>query len=280
MASVKRGARKTRSTSRRQADDEPQALLEDEVTVEIEDLATFDESINILLYGPSGSGKTVLAGGAPNATFLSTEKGVVAAKRVGHKTGLIRTPDWEHVVAGLKLAEQRLGPDDWLIVDSITKMQILYVRWILKVNNIRNSSRDLDIPAIKDHQKWQNGFMRFIDKICDAPYNSIMVATSMIKTDEDGEDIVLPNITGKDYAISSYVCAAADVALYYDVSKVASTDDNTVRRALAQKYPPFFAKDRYNCLGKWIDVAEGEFWAMNDIIGMIYEALDSDADAA
>jgi hypothetical protein len=249
----------------------------DEVEVDIEDLGSFAESINILLYGPSGVGKTVLAGGAPNATFFSTEKGVIAARRAGHKAGLIRVPTWEHVVAGLKVADARLGPEDWLIVDSITKMQMLYIRWILKVNNQRNGSRDLDIPAIQDHQKWQNGYMRFIDHIVDAQYNSILIATQMMKEDEEGEDMILPAITGKGYAIAEYVCAQTDVNLYYNVSATASTDDMTIRRALAQPYPPYHAKDRYNCLGKFVDVEENDFGAMNGIIGSIQSSLDEPA---
>jgi hypothetical protein len=239
------------------------------VDVAIEDLGAFTKSKNIIIYGPSGVGKTVLAGGAPNATFLSTETGVVAAQRAGHQAGLIYAPSWEHVVAGLKLAEEKLGPEDWLVVDSVTKMQQLLIRWILKENNKRNVSRDLDIPAVKDHQKWQNMFSRFIQNIIDAPYNSIMVATSMIKDDEEGDEIVLPNIVGKNFTMAQNFCAEADMVLYYAVSKTASTEKHTVRRILAQPYPPYTAKDRYDCLGKYYDVEEGEYNAMEDIVALI-----------
>jgi hypothetical protein len=241
----------------------------DLVDVRIEDLASFTKSKNIIIYGPSGVGKTVLAGGAPRATFLSTETGVVAAQRAGHEAGLIYAPSWEHVVAGLKLADEKLGEDDWLVVDSVTKMQQLLIRWILKVNNQKNASRDLDIPAVKDHQKWQNAFARFIQKIIDAPYNSIMVATSMMKDDEEGDEIVLPNIVGKNYTMAQNFCAEADMLLFYNVSKTASTEDNTVRRILAQPYPPWMAKDRYHCLGKFYDVEEDDFGAMADIIELV-----------
>jgi len=239
------------------------------VDVEIEQLGTFTKSKNIIIYGPSGVGKTVLAGGAPNATFLSTETGVVAAQRAGHQAGLIYAPSWEHVVAGLKLADEKLGPEDWLIVDSVTKMQQLQIRWILQENHKKNASRDLDIPAVKDHQKWQNMFGRFIQKIIDAPYNSILVATSMMKDDEEGDEIVLPNIVGKNYSIAQNFCADADMILFYNVSKTASTPDNTVRRVLAQPYPPWMAKDRYHCLGKFFDVEEDDFDAMAEIIDLI-----------
>lgn len=241
------------------------------VEIEIEELSSFTESINILLYGPSGHGKTVLAGGAPNATFLSTEKGVVSAQRAGSKAKLMRAPDWEHVLAALAKAEQTLGPDDWLIVDSITKMQVLMIRWILRVAREEKPDRDLDIPAIQDHQKWQNMFLRFIDRIIDAPYNSILVATAMYKTDEEGEDIVLPALTGKDYAISAYCCAQADAVWYYAVRPQKNPADPMIRRVLCQPYPPYFAKDRYNAMGRRQDVGEGDYNAMAEFIDMIKE---------
>lgn len=266
--------------TRRQAEEEPEALVADAVDVIVEDLADFSSnaSKNIVLYGPSGHGKTVLAGGAPNATFLSTEAGAVAAKRAGSTAKLIRTPTWEHVEAGIKLAGNTMGKGDWLIVDSATKMQQLLLRWILQENNKRKPNRDLDIPAIKDHQKWQNMFLRFISNLVDAEYNTILVATAMYKEDEEGEPLVMPNILGKDYTISQNFCAEADMVLYYAVSKTASTEDSVIRRVLAQPYPPYFAKDRYDCLGKYFDVEEGNYSAMADIVSAIEQSIGDERD--
>jgi hypothetical protein len=250
-------------------DEEPESIDVDIVDVVVEDMSADNPTKNIIIYGPSGGGKTVLALGAPNATVVATEAGYVSAQRVGHQANLIKAPTWEHVDAAVKLASKTFGPEDWVVYDSITKMQQLNVRWILRKQREKKASRDLDIPAVQDHQKWQNMFVRYITDIIDAPYNSILVATSMIKEDEDSEDIVLPNLVGKNYTISENVMAEADMVLYYGVSKTASTDDETVRRALAQPYPPYRAKDRYNCLGKYVNVYEGNFWAMADIISAI-----------
>jgi len=270
-----RGARRTSAKSAREA---PATIREADVEIEIEDLSDFDESINILLYGPAGHGKTVLAGGAARdyrTVFLSTETGVVAAKRAGSKAQVMRAPDWEHVVAGLNKADNELSPEDWLVVDSGTKMQVLYIRWILRMINEQNAMRDLDIPAIQDHQKWQNGFKRFCDRIIDAHYNTIFITTAMMTENENGDDLVIPHLTGKGYTISDYVSSQFSVALYYAVTEQKSRTENRIRRALAQPFPPYFAKDRYNALGRWQDVEEGDYTAMSDFIGMIYDSLDN-----
>jgi|SRR5580698_3175117 hypothetical protein len=270
----RRGARpsRARANSRTSERENPQSMEAAPVSIEITELPDFNESVNWLLYGPSGHGKTVLAGGAPNATFLSTEKGAIAAKRSGSKARLMRAPDWEHVLASLDKADRELSEKDWLVVDSITKMQVLYLRWILRMIHEQNAARDLDIPAIQDHQKWQNGFMRFIDRVIDAPYNSILIATEMHKEDEEGEELVLPNLTGKNYAISNYVTSQCDIVTYYAVAPQKSRTEPMVRRLLCQPFPPYIAKDRFAVFGRWQDVEEGDFTAMADFIEMILEA--------
>jgi len=92
------------------------------ITVHPEDLQDFNESVNWCIFGNSGVGKTVLAAFAPNNHILSTEKGIVAAKRVGATAKLLRAPSWPYVEASLDWADKNLTPDDWLTVDSSSKM--------------------------------------------------------------------------------------------------------------------------------------------------------------
>lgn len=270
---VRRGA-KTRRPSAKQNREAPEATEADieQVTIEIEDLSAHNPSINWLIHGPSGVGKTVLAGGAPNATFLACERGTISAQRTGSKAGLMRAPDWPHIVAATKLASEKLTLDDWLVVDSLPRAQTMYIRWLLGVRNAENSARDLDIPAIQDHQKWQNAYVRWVDGIIDAPYNAIFLATSMYKTDENGDDIVLPAITGKDYAIAGTICAAMDIVSYYNIAPQKDEEGGTIRRLLCQPFPPYFAKDWYGVFGKSQDIYEGEYGAMAELITMISES--------
>jgi hypothetical protein len=253
-------------------------MMEADVEIHEEDLATSGKTapINMLIHGPSGHGKTLLAGGAANGdrpvTFLSTEtEGVASARAVGSQAKLWRCPSWEHAVAGVKKAEQEFTIDDWMVVDSGTKMQEMYMRWILERENEINPQRDLDIPAIQNHQKYQNGFKRWTDRLIDGQFNVIFITTSMTADDAEGEERIIPHLLGKKGEISDYVSAQFSVALYYSVARESREMRGPVlRRALAQPYPPWYAKDRYMALGRSWDVEDGDYFAMSKMI----EAID------
>lgn len=268
--------------------DAPRARGRDRVlpVVTIEPLDTFDESKNILLFGDSGCGKTVTAISAPNAVLMSTETGAVAAKIVQRiiksKTGLMRTPTWPHVEAALDRADRELGPGHWLIADSITKMQILMIRDMLNLAHEENETRSLDIPALQDHQEWQQKFKRFIDRMIDAPYNTIMIATSMEHDDAEGESWMWPQIIGgqgKNHEVCAYVKAQFDVALYMEVEPPEGKADKTNRRITTETIPPVWAKDRYQALPRFIPVKNGDYTVMRRIVRAIDKALAPEKDS-
>jgi hypothetical protein len=243
------------------------------ITVKVEELADFNESFNWCIYGDSGAGKTVLTSFAPNGYILSTEKGVISAKRVGSKAKLLRAPDWDHVEANIEWADNHLGPKHILVVDSVTKMQDMALDWWLGIQHDENAARDRDIPQIQDHQKWQRMFMRFINHLIDAKYNTIFVATAMRKEDEEGDDLVLPNIVGKDYAIAQNFCAAMDIVSCLRVKKRSDIDAAREAILINDTFPPYFAKDRFNILPRWETIPDGEEGGYDAIAGMIEDIM-------
>lgn len=283
------GARKPARQSPKQIRENPLAMTEAEVEIEIEDLSAPDptkRTINILLHGPSGHGKTLLAGGAAdgsrNVWFLSTEtEGVSSARAVGSQAQLIRAPSWEHAVAGVKWAETNLTGDDWFVIDSGTKMQEMYMRWILERENQINPQRDLDIPAIQNHQKYQNGFKRWCDRIIDGRFNVIFITPSMSVDDAEGEPRVIPLLLGKKGEISDYVSSQFSVAIYYAVARESREMTGPItRRALCQPLPPWYAKDRYMALGKFWDVEENDFFQMSQMITAIEKSRGASGNAS
>lgn len=241
------------------------------VDLEINDLGDVEEPINIVLFGPSGVGKTALASGAPKPVYLSTEKGVISARQAGNPARVIQAKNWAHTHSGIKWAEANLVKGDWLIVDSITKMQQMMLDWVLETQVEQSSRRDLDLPEVQDHQKWQNMFRRFIDRIYNMPCNTIVIATSMERESKSGDDEVIPELMGGErwQQLSHYVCSQAGVVLYYSVTRDKDEDGNRQRYALAQASPPWMAKDRYTALGNGQYVYDGEYDQMGEWIKMI-----------
>jgi hypothetical protein len=228
------------------------------ITVNPEELSDWNESFNWCVYGDSGAGKTVFASFAPRGYILSTEKGVMSAKRVGSKAKLLRAPTWDHVEAGIEWADKNLTDQDVLVVDSVTKMQELLIRWWLGIQHEENEARDIDIPQLQDHQKWQRMFLRFVGHIIEAKYNSVFVATAMRKEDEEGDDLVLPNIVGKDYAIAQNFLADMDIVSCLRVKKRSNMDDPRESMLINDTFPPYFAKDRFNVLPRWETIPDGQ----------------------
>jgi AAA domain-containing protein len=243
------------------------------ITVSPEELADFNESFNWCVYGNSGVGKTVFASFAPRGYILSTEKGVISAKRVGSKAKLLRAPNWDHVEASIEWADKNLTENDVLVVDSVTKMQELLAYWWLGIQNEENAARDIDIMQLQDYQKWQRMFLRFVNHLIDASYNTIFVATAMRREDEEGDDLVLPNIVGKDYAMSQNFCADMDIVSCLRVKK--RSDINAPRESILinDTFPPYFAKDRFNVLPRWETIPDGEEGGYDSIVGMIEDIL-------
>lgn len=271
-SSKRRGVPQRRHTSKQEQED-PTLVSADDVTIVIEEMSKFRESKNIALYGPSGVGKTVLAGGVKDAVFLTTERGLSSALASGSQARIMRAYDWEHILAGMRKADEILTEDDWLIVDSGTKMQQLYMRWILRMANRANSSRSLDIPALRDHQQFQQGTKRFFDHFLDARYNTIIVFGEMeIPTvgEEDEEIETVPHIEGgRTFQVCRYIIGQFDVGIRYSISRTLSEPGHTVRLALTQPTPNHWAKDRYMALGDWQTVEPYDFTAMSDFIWML-----------
>lgn len=235
-----------------------------ELPDEIVDMNDLDETLNVLVYGHSGVGKTVLGGGAD--LVIATEKGVVSARRQGSMAKVWPARTWTDLRNAYAWVEEKceegiLGTKHWITLDSGTVMQEHALADILETAVSNNEERDPDIPAIQDHQKWQNMFKRFVRKFNDLPVNVLYIATEMDGENEEGETIKVPYFQGKGVGISSWVCAQMSAVGYMKVAKVRDksipVNDDTppplkeVRRILWQPNGKVFAKDRSDMCGKF-----------------------------
>lgn len=226
-----------------------------------------DESINMMIYGPSGVGKTVFGGSAQRVLFLAVESGTVSAKRQGSKAHVWPIETWADLEAAYEWLYDHEDPDDpdehhgydWVVIDSLTQMQQIALRAILDDAVKENANRDLDIPAIQDHQKWQNMFKRFVLGFCDLEVNVLFTALVRNEEDEEGEQFVTPDIQGKGYQMSQMVCGMMSAYGFMQVKrkKVQTSDGKSkvkrVRRITWQDTGVIRGKDRYDVLAPYTE---------------------------
>lgn len=203
--------------------------------------------------------------------FCSTERGAISAKRTGSKAKFWPAPDWENTEAMLDWADGHMFQNDWLIMDSVTKMQVLQQRYILKDEHDMRGS-DLDTMQLQHWPKWQTMFMRFIDRMVDSNYNSILVCSSMDGNDKDGEPQIVPAILDtKRSNNAAYVRAQPDECYYLGID---TRKDEPVRKLLTQAVPPWFAKSRYDIFERTMEIEDGDFGTMGWIIDQLMAARD------
>lgn len=181
-----------------------------------------DEYINLLVYGKSGVGKTVFGGSANNVLFIAPEDdGTISAKRMGSKAKKWSVKEWDDINEAYIWLEENPGHGfEWVVIDSITYMQQLLLRAILDDVVAENPTRDLDIPAIQDHQKWQNMFKRFVTRFNALPVNILWTGLVRVEKDEDGEEFLVPDVAGKGYQMAQTICSYMTSFGYLQVKRV------------------------------------------------------------
>lgn len=170
------------------------------------------ESVNLLVYGKSGAGKTVFAGSADRVLFIAPEDdGTISAKRSGSKAHKWPVDNWQDIIDAYmwlyENPEEVAAKYDWVVLDSITRMQHMAMRAILDAAIAENASRDPDIPAIQDWQKYYEMFKRFVLAYNSLPVNVLYTALVRNEVDEEGNDFLTPDIQGKGYQLSQTICS-------------------------------------------------------------------------
>jgi hypothetical protein len=244
------------------------AVAKPSAIVELEDE---DESINLLVHGESGAGKTPFAGSAKNGLLIATEKGTISAQRRGSTMELWKVKNWLDFKKAKKYledcAKDKDGiPYDWVSIDSGTMAQTMLLRHILRTEMKKNpSSRDLDIPQIQDHQKWQNEFKRTMQELVDLPVNLCVTALPMtIEMEDDAgdtEEVTLPQFLGQKGAIAWSIAGMFGAG---GRVRLVKKDGEVKQRVHWTKVGTHWGRDRYSALGNYTDNA-----TLDDILNMI-----------
>jgi hypothetical protein len=117
------------------------------------DVSELDSKVKALIYGPRGSLKSTFAGGAPKAIIFDFERSADSIKFVNPNSDArvlrIRkdkhTP--EQVFKAMRDALKPESPYETLVIDTIDRMQLFYVRDLVKKAN-----RNPPIPLWQDYR--------------------------------------------------------------------------------------------------------------------------------
>lgn len=240
----------------------------------IVELQDEDEFVNLLIYADSGVGKTVFAGSDDDVLFVAPEdNGTLSAKRFGSNAKKWKIHGWPDISDAYKwLSTLDTIPFNWVVLDSLTEMQDMCMRQIIREGAEMNPGRDLDTPQLQDWIPYQNRFMKMVKMFNDLQVNMLYTALQMDEENEDGDKVVLPMMQGKGTQYSKKVCGQMTSFGHMKVTRRKTGVDEEG----APQYEEYrviqwkasktvMAKDRTRCLEPRTIIGEGKLGGLKDV---------------
>ncbi|MDD2326255.1 MAG: AAA family ATPase [Alphaproteobacteria bacterium] len=206
------------------------------------------ESVNMIVYGDSGVGKTVFSGSGrdkgKNDLILAVEHGTSSAGRAGSKANVLTVRKWTELVEAIDELIEDPDRFDWVIVDSLTKVQDLIWEHIIGEARRNNPGRNVYARELQEWGAAQLMLTEVVERLNGSEVNVIYTALAELGTDEEAQEFKLPSIHGKGGKLAAWVCAQADVVAYMSVGRTSKGTE--YRKFQFNKSPEVFAKDRFN----------------------------------
>jgi len=208
-------------------------------------------SVNMLLHADSGVGKTVFAGsgreGGKNDLIIDIEGGSLSAARSHSKASAIHVKDYGQLIEIIEAIEDEPDRFEWVIVDSITKLQDLIWSKIMDDAISRNPSRSPHKRELQEYGEAQSRLKAIVERLNNSEANILWTALSDTEVDEDGNNVKVPAIHGQQGKLSAWVSAQMDVVAYMKVMEI---NDKETRVTFFNRKPEFYAKDRLRVFRK------------------------------
>lgn len=164
-------------------------------------ISDVDDKVNLLVYGDSGVGKTQLAGSDDRVLFVAPEDnsdGLLSAVLAGSTADKWPIDKWDDLAEAFNyLYHLDHIPYNWVVIDSLTEMQMMAMRGILDAAVAENPARDPDIPQLQDWQKYYEMVKRMIKAFNALDVNVLYTALARVAEDTDGVEYMLPDLQGK-----------------------------------------------------------------------------------
>lgn len=227
--------------------------------VDIEDL---DGSINMMVYGDAGVGKTVFAASADNVLFLAPEANTVSARRQGLKAKVWPIKNWDDLESAYSWLydNQDNLPFNWVVIDTLDRMQSVLMVDILQQAHKENAKRSLVIPAQPDYLENQIKIQKMVLAFVELPVNMLFLAHAKKDTDEEGEPFLTPDIQGKGSQISQSICAMMSCYGYMRIMRLRNPNTDSgkpfirQRRIIWEDTGVIRGKDQYDVLAPYTNI--------------------------
>lgn len=201
--------------------------------------------INILVYGDPGVGKTVLAGSASAVEAMSPvliidiEGGTLSLESMYPDVETIEVKTWKDMMKVYNSLRKGEGGYKTVVLDSLTEIQKFSMDLIMKDVVDENSSRDPDVPGMREWGKNVNQTRQLVRLFRDLKMNVIFTALSEVKDNEKtGKTTIKPSLSGK---VKNEIAGFVDIVAYMYV-KVRK--DQQQRLLLTSVTDQVTAKDR------------------------------------
>jgi hypothetical protein len=185
-----------------------------------------EDYIKALFYGPNGTGKTTVAGTFPapiifdinerGTRVLATEEGRIKKRAVD---------EFEMLVQGFWYLKSGKHPFKTVVLDNITTLQEVAMRYIMNKEADFDLSKDMDMPTKRDWGGLSQILKRWLIDFRNLPMNVVFIAQERRDKDEDlesDEASVYPQVIP---SVRGILGAAVDVIGRTYVSE--TTDANT-----------------------------------------------------
>ena len=208
-------------------------------------------SVNMLLHADSGVGKTVFAGSGrnhgENDLIIDIENGTLSAARSDSKASAIRVNDYDELLQIIGEIEDNPDRFEWVVVDSLTKLQDLIWNKIVGDAVSKNPSRSPHKRELQEYGEAQSRLKTIVERLNNSEANILWTALSDSEVDEDGNTVKVPAIHGQQGKLSAWVSAQMDVVAYM---KLMNVKDKETRVTFFNRKPEFYAKDRLRLFEK------------------------------
>ncbi len=206
----------------------------------------------MLTYGEAGVGKTTLLGTAEDVKdtspmlLLDVEGGVVTLRK-RKNLDVIAVRSMQQVVDIHRELHNNPGYYKTVGFDSLTELQKLDMRELMREASGRNPNQDEDVPSMREWGKSGERIRRIVRAYRDLPMNTLFTAHTIIEKDANGLTTYAPSLPGK---------LRAELPGFLDIVGYMYTfveEGVTTRRIQFAKTKNVVAKDRTDSLGDYLD---------------------------